>query len=222
MSSFPDLQVKLLTKTAKLPTRSHDTDAGLDLYADELVMVAKRGQATISTGIAIGLPPNTMGKIFSRSGLASKQGIIAEAGVIDESYSGNVMVCLFNLTDKDYYAEPGTKIAQLIIIPVYYSSVKQVEKLTETDRGAAGFGSTDLKVDAVKPKTKKEANSNKEVMNMLEPLLKPMLENMSGPGAQPESQALGNMMQQMLGIFSQVNTISEETHEKSEPADKVD
>jgi dUTP pyrophosphatase len=214
MSNFPNLLVKRLTKTATLPTRAHDTDAGLDLYADELVMVAKRDKSLISTGISIGLPPNTMGKIFSRSGIAWKNGIQAGAGVIDEGFRSDVKVLLFNNTDKDFFAEPGTKIAQLVIIPVYYSQVQEVDELTETERGAGGFGSSDKKVEVAKSKE----NSKNEMLEIMNSVLAPVIKQMSNPEEGNETDAMASMMQQMLGLIGNMKP----NKDKDSQIDKVD
>ena len=135
------MKVKLLDG-AVLPTRSHKTDAGLDLYSRESCLLLPGESFAIDTGVCIELPPGTYGKIESRSGLNVKHGIVACGGVIDESYRGSIVVKLYNLSDVPYYIIAGDRIAQLIIQPYIYVDLEEVDKLTDTDRGEAGIGST--------------------------------------------------------------------------------
>lgn len=130
-----------LDEGAFLLTRAHPTDAGLDLRSPESVYIEARQSATIRTGVHIKLPPNTYGRIASKSGLMVHHGIRTD-GTIDEPYRGEICVCLFNESDAGYYVERGDKIAQLIVCPCLYVDVETVDELDETDRGIGGFGST--------------------------------------------------------------------------------
>ena len=100
---------------ARLPTRGSSRAAGHDLYANERTDVPARDQAIVGTGIAIGRPHNTYGRIASRSSLAVKHQLMTNAGVIDSDYRGEVKVILANLGDQPYRLEKGEGIAQLII-----------------------------------------------------------------------------------------------------------
>lgn len=124
------------------PTRAHDTDAGLDLYTRERFCVFPHDRYFVDTGVHIKLPPKTVGYIRSKSGLLRYKGIITD-GVIDEGYSGPIGVTLINTSEQRVIFHKGDKIAQLVIQPVLYPSVKVVEDLEiESDRGDNGFGST--------------------------------------------------------------------------------
>lgn len=126
---------------AKIPTRAHETDAGLDLYARETKTVLARGSATFDTGIHIELPQGTTGFLKSKSGLNVKHGITSE-GVIDVGYTGSIVVKLYNNSDKDYTVNAGDKISQLVILPILTPEIELADDLTETERGNGGFGST--------------------------------------------------------------------------------
>lgn len=100
---------------AFMPTRAHEDDAGLDLYATEEQTVPARGSAVFETGVHVQLPPNTAGTLKSKSGLNVKHNITSE-GVIDVSYTGGIVVKLYNHGDTDYNVEKGDKISQLVIV----------------------------------------------------------------------------------------------------------
>lgn len=133
-----------LEKDAYMPTRAYPTDAGLDLYSPIDITVSAHGSAVIDTGVHIELPPNTFGKIESKSGLNVNHGIVSCGGVIDEGYTGSIMVKLYNLSDDNYWICRGAKIAQLIIQPCLYEPVELGEINRDTERGDNGFGSTGI------------------------------------------------------------------------------
>ena len=126
---------------ALMPTRAHDSDAGLDLYACVEQVVPARGSAIFETGVHVELPPGTVGMVKSKSGLNVKHDITSE-GVIDEGYTGEIVVKLYNHGPKDYQVERGDKISQLVILPILRPEIEIVEELEETERGDGGFGST--------------------------------------------------------------------------------
>ena len=131
---------------ARMPTRAHDTDAGLDLYAMEDKVIwpdFKVGDgAVFDTGVHIELPPGTFGKIESKSGLNVKHGVVSHGGVVDEGYTGSIKVKLYNHGPRGYAVRKGDKIAQLIIQPYLAPPLELVDELEATERGEAGFGST--------------------------------------------------------------------------------
>jgi dUTP pyrophosphatase len=137
-----ELLVEKITPTAKLPTRAHPTDAGLDLYADETKTLAANERAFIKTGIKIAVPKNYAGLVWDKSGLA-QNGLTTIAGVIDAAYRGEVLVGVINLGQEPIEIKTGQKIAQLLIQPIELPEVAE-SKLDETVRGADGFGSTGL------------------------------------------------------------------------------
>lgn len=126
---------------AYLPTRAHDTDAGLDLRTPVDACVRAGGSTVIDTGVHIQLPPGTVGLLKSKSGLNVKDGIVSE-GVIDEGYTGSITVKLYNHGTEAKQFTRGDKITQLVVLPVLYVKVEQTEELDGGDRGDGGFGST--------------------------------------------------------------------------------
>lgn len=134
------MKVKLLSG-AKMPTRSHPGDAGLDLYARNSATIYPKESVVFDTGVCVELPHGTFGKIESRSGLNVKHSIVC-GGVIDEPYRGSIIVKLYNLGFEPYRVNAGDRIAQMIIQPYVQVDLEEVDELTESDRGAAGFGSS--------------------------------------------------------------------------------
>ncbi len=130
-----------LDKGAKMPTRAHSTDAGLDLYAMDTQIVPAKESAVFDTGVHVELPEGTAGLLKSKSGLNTKHGITSE-GVIDVGYTGSIVAKLYNHSGKDYKVNAGDKITQLVIVPILTPELELVEALEETQRGNNGFGST--------------------------------------------------------------------------------
>jgi len=121
-SQPPALQIKLLSPTARAPTRGSAYAAGYDLYASKATTIPARGKVLVDTDISIAVPAGTYGRVAPRSGLASKHSIDVGAGVIDADYRGPVKVLLFNLGDSDFKVEVGERVAQLIVERVSCSS----------------------------------------------------------------------------------------------------
>lgn len=141
-----EVQVKRLNDLAMLPTRGSAEAAGWDLYAatDYNIEIPPHSTVKVGTGLAFSLPENTFGAIFARSGLATKQGLRPAncVGVCDSDYRGEYIVPVHNDTNEVQVIEAGDRIAQLILMPYVPMDMKQVNELSETDRGAGGFGST--------------------------------------------------------------------------------
>jgi dUTP pyrophosphatase len=136
------MQVLKLVPNAIIPTRGSAFAAGLDLYSSEAKVVPRASRALVKTGIALAIPPNHYGRIAPRSGLALNSGIDVGAGVIDSDYRGEVAVLLFNFGENDFLVAEGMRIAQLIIEQIMIPTLVEVENLSDTCRGAGGFGST--------------------------------------------------------------------------------
>ena len=134
------MKVKL-DKGAFMLTRAHTTDAGADLRTPIDIEVPAKGEAVVDTGVHVELPPNTVGMLKSKSGLNVKWGIVSE-GVIDQGYTGSIVVKLYNHGPNTVLFHRGEKVSQLVVMPVEYVDFDQVDELGETDRGAGGFGST--------------------------------------------------------------------------------
>ena len=139
------LNVRRLDPGARLPTRAHPEDAGLDLYALEAATLPPGARAEIPTGIAVEIPAGHAGLVVPRSGLAARHGIslVNAPGLIDSGYRGELRVLLMN-TDRqsDYRVARGDRVAQLVIVAVALAAVSEVAELAESARGAAGFGSS--------------------------------------------------------------------------------
>ncbi len=142
------IPMKKLRESAVLPRRGSDFAAGYDLYAAPegggSVTIAPHETAMIGTGLAAAIPAGYFGGIFARSGLASKQGLRPAncVGVVDADYRGEICVALHNDTDEPRTVRSGDRIAQLVILPFLAAEFEETDDLTETDRGAGGFGST--------------------------------------------------------------------------------
>ena len=130
-----------LDKHAIAPTRAHETDAGLDLYSPHDEILRARGAVNIRTGVRVQLPAGFAGLLVSKSGLNTRYGITS-TGLIDEGYTGEIVVRLQNNSDKPYLIARGDKISQLVLIPVLYEPVEVVDEIEGGERGEDGFGST--------------------------------------------------------------------------------
>lgn len=136
----PTIRVKLDDGAFPL-VRCHDTDAGADIRTPIRFKLPMRGSAVIHTGVHVQLPPNTVGMLKSKSGLHVRSGITSE-GVIDEGYTGEIVVRLENYGEHSYIFERGDKITQLVVMPVAYPTFVEVEEIGGGERGDDGFGST--------------------------------------------------------------------------------
>ena len=137
----------LLDPRAKAPAYATSGAAAADLCAllDEPLTVQPMQRVLVPTGLAIELPgPDCVALVYARSGLSIKHGLCMAngVGVIDSDYRGELRVPTVNLSDTPYTIQPGERIAQLCIAPVYQAAFVQAETLSDTDRGAGGFGST--------------------------------------------------------------------------------
>jgi dUTP pyrophosphatase len=130
-----------LSKGGYLPTRAYPTDAGLDLYSPETVIVPAKESVVIDTKVHIELPHGTTGFLKSKSGLNVKHGIQSE-GVIDVGYTGSIRVKLYNHSGYDYKVHAGDKISQLVILRIITPDLELVDELEERERGNNGFGSS--------------------------------------------------------------------------------
>lgn len=127
---------------AYAPNRAHKTDAGLDIKARDNRLVKAHGGALLHTGLHVQLPHGTAGLLVSKSGLNVNHGITS-TGLIDEGYTGEIMVKLYNHSDENYLVHAGDKISQLVVIPVLYEDINLCDSLDEnTERGDKGFGSS--------------------------------------------------------------------------------
>lgn len=141
-----EIELKRLPHGEGLPAPAYATDgaAGMDVVAAEDLTLAPGQRHAVATGFAIAIPLGYEVQVRPRSGLALKNGItcLNTPGTIDEDYRGEVKVILANLGDQPFEVRRGERIAQLVPAPVIKASFLEVSELSETSRGAGGFGST--------------------------------------------------------------------------------
>ena len=140
------IKVKKLRPGAHLPTYGTEFSAGADLYAclEEPVTIAPGETKKIPTGIAMELPNGTAGLIYTRSSLGTKRGLAPanKVGVVDSDYRGEFLIFLHNPGAEPQTITHGERIAQLLVTPVFTPGFVEADTLSDTVRGAGGFGST--------------------------------------------------------------------------------
>lgn len=163
-----NLQIKLLSENATMPTRANATDAGYDIYAAETKILEPQEKAIIKTDVAVNIPKGYVGLLTSRSGVSSKTNLVIETGKIDSGFHGNMGINIKNdiqdfLIDTNVYKNikgsyenaeqiqnrgtyiihKGDKLAQLVIVPIWTPELEEVTEFdTQSTRGTNGFGST--------------------------------------------------------------------------------
>jgi dUTP diphosphatase len=140
-----ELPIQLLRTGAALPGRPYDGDAGLDLTACEALRIGPGERAVVPTGVAVEIPAGHAGLVLPRSGLAAKHGIsiVNAPGLIDSGYRGELLVILLNTDrEKSFTVERGMRIAQLVVVSVPEVRPVEAERLSETERGVRGYGSS--------------------------------------------------------------------------------
>jgi dUTP pyrophosphatase len=140
-----DVAARLLTATARMPSRAHEDDAAFDLHADEALLLQPGERALVRTGVALALAPGTAGLVLARSGLAIRHGIslVNGPGLIDPGYRGEISVIMLNTDPREpFQIAVGDRIAQLLILETAPHSLRQADELDATVRGDGGFGST--------------------------------------------------------------------------------
>lgn len=135
--------VKILNEYAKLPTRGTIDSAGLDIYCPFNITVHADSQKRIPLGIAVEIPKGHMGLLVPRSSMSKTPLRCANSvGIIDADYRGEISIVYENISCSDYMIFRGDRIAQLIIVPIAVVDVEKAPTLSETERGAGGYGST--------------------------------------------------------------------------------
>jgi dUTP pyrophosphatase len=140
-----ELRFQRLREEATIPTRAHEGDAGLDLYAAEAAHIGPGERWSVGTGVAVEIPDGHAGLVLPRSGLAREHGIalVNSPGLIDSGYRGEIRVLLLNTDPAETFRlAPGDRIAQLLVTPVASAEPVEAEALAESARGAGGFGSS--------------------------------------------------------------------------------
>jgi dUTP pyrophosphatase len=139
------LPIARLNEEAVLPSRAHEGDAGLDLYACEAAHIGPGERWSIGTGVAAAIPAGHAGLVLPRSGLAKRHGItlVNSPGLIDSGYRGEIRVLLLNTDPAEVFrVAPGDRIAQLVITPVAPAEPVETDALGDSARGDGGFGSS--------------------------------------------------------------------------------
>merc|ERR1711992_424877 len=131
-----------LSENAYAPSKGSARAAGYDLRSAYDCVVPAMGKAIVKTDIQIRVPEGTYGRIAPRSGLAAKHHIDVGAGVVDQDYTGNIGVVMFNHAQEDFEIKKGDRIAQFICEKIEYPDLEEVASLNSTERGEGGFGST--------------------------------------------------------------------------------
>jgi dUTP pyrophosphatase len=144
-NSEVELKFLKISKNAEAPEYILDSDVGFDLKAIEDVNLFPLEQKTVRTGIAMEIPEGYVGLVRDRAGIIQKMNIHTLAGTFDSGFRGEVSIMLVNMNDKTVGIEKGMRIAQIILIPVARAKIQEVKKLSDTERGKKGFGSTGMK-----------------------------------------------------------------------------
>ena len=143
------IRIKKLNEKAVVPTYGSEYSAGADLYAllDEAIEIKPHETVFVHTGISVEIPEGYCGLVFARSSMGAKRGLAPanKVGVIDADYRGEIMVTLHNHSEITATVEPAERIAQLAIVPFLKAEFEEADELSDTLRGAGGFGSTGTK-----------------------------------------------------------------------------
>jgi len=140
-----ELRFQRLREEATVPTRAHEGDAGLDLYACEPAHIGPGERWSVGTGVAVEIPDGHAGLVLPRSGLAREHGIalVNSPGLIDAGYRGEIRILLLNTDPAETFRlAPGDRIAQLLIAPIASAEPVEADILAESTRGSGGFGSS--------------------------------------------------------------------------------
>ena len=139
--------------TSRTPTRGNPSDAGLDVYAnlDTAVTIEPGGSWMVPTGLKFGIPHGYMLQVCNRSSMGAKRSLIVGAHIIDSGYDGEVFIDLHNIGSQVQTIEDGSKIAQLILVPVVHFRLREINEdelysdypITISNRGIGSLGSTD-------------------------------------------------------------------------------
>jgi dUTP pyrophosphatase len=142
-----EVKIKRIHADARLPLQANPGDAGMDLYSIETVEIPSGEARLIQTGLQIELPKGTEAQIRPRSGLALKHSVtvLNSPGTIDEGYRGDIGVIIINHGKETFVVEKSMRIAQMVIQHVPMVQLTEVNELSESERGASGFGSSGKK-----------------------------------------------------------------------------
>lgn len=143
------ITVKFVSNNDKTLHYAYESDSGFDLYSNEEVIIPPFGRALIPTGVFFDLPQDFEIQVRSKSGLAINQGLMVlnSPGTVDEGYTGEIKVIIFNTNNTEFTITKGMKVAQAVVaraITGRWVNLVQVDKIEDKDRGSKGFGSTGI------------------------------------------------------------------------------
>ncbi len=136
-----ELKVKKLSESATVPTKNLPSDAGIDLYASEQVVIPANGRALVKTEIAMAIPEGYCGLVVGRSGNTIKRGLVGQLGIVDSHYRDSVGIMMFNTTSEDIVIKAKERAGQIVLVPFLPVELTLCDELDETDR-KGGFGSS--------------------------------------------------------------------------------
>jgi dUTP pyrophosphatase len=147
--SSAKVTINYITETGKKLSYNYDSDSGFDLYSSETITIEPFGRALVPTGIKFEIPNDFEIQIRPKSGLALNHGltVLNTPGTIDEGYTGEVKVIVFNTTNEQFKINTGMKIAQAVVsrcVTGRWVNLIQVNEINKKERGENGFGSTGI------------------------------------------------------------------------------
>lgn len=135
-------KIKKLNPEAKLPTKGHPGDAGIDFYTIDRVVFPAGEQVRVNTGVAIEIPHGCVGLLWDKSSVSFNMGLKCMGGVIDAGYRGEIIINLLNTGTKEVTMEQGQKVAQMVVQKFEDCDIVEVSELSDTVRGEGREGST--------------------------------------------------------------------------------
>ena len=136
------LKVKKLNPEAKLPSKGHPGDAGIDFFATHMAVFAPGAQTNVKTGVALEIPEGHVGLIWDKSSVSFNKGLKIMGGVIDSGYRGEIIMSMYNTSNTEQVIEKGNKIAQMIIQKFEDYEIEEINEMSDTVRGEGREGST--------------------------------------------------------------------------------
>lgn len=137
-----NLKVKKLHSQAKLPSKGHPGDAGIDFFSIDTAVFLPGAQVNVKTGVAIEIPEGHVGLIWDKSSISFNKNLKVMGGVIDSGYRGEIIMSLLNTGENEQIIEKGQKVAQMIIQKFEDCDIKEVSELSDAVRGEGREGST--------------------------------------------------------------------------------
>jgi dUTP pyrophosphatase len=146
LTPIQEVKIKLLYQDSIIPTKSREGDAGFDVYALKSVLIWPQRWYKFPLGFAMEIPQGWVAMVSERSGMAANKALFTIGNIIDSTYRGEVHAIVYNGDEANrWQINVGDKIAQILVIPCYTGiNLRVMKRLSETDRGDKGFGSSDV------------------------------------------------------------------------------